>query len=225
MLKGEMRSKPSPGVAPETFAAASPASGRAVFLPPPQDEAFPPALARRAVEAFVLHREILEGPTDPASALLLGPAACFVCLKTVAGQLRGCIGTVEPARHALAEEIVHNAIGAATRDPRFAPVSADELKLLRYTVDVLERPEPAALEDLDPAQFGVIVEDNTGRRRGLLLPAIEGVESVLEQVRIATRKAGIASGEPYQLYRFRVRRFREAACAETFQTKEGLPDA
>lgn len=220
-----MRSKSSPDIAPEILAASLSAGGRATLLPPPEEESLPPALARRAVEAFILRRQILEVATEPPSALSPGPAACFVCLKTVAGKLRGCIGTVEPARKALAEEIIHNAIGAATRDPRFRPVSADELPLLRYTVDVLERPEPAALEDLDPTEFGVIVEDNTGRRRGLLLPAIEGVESALEQVRIATRKAGMASGEPHQLYRFRVRRFREAARAETFQPKEGLPDA
>jgi AmmeMemoRadiSam system protein A len=215
-----MRSKPSPGTALETFAAASHAGGRAPLLSPPGVESFPPALARRAVEAFVLGGRVLEVGAAPAASLWRTPAACFVCLKTAAGKLRGCIGTIEPAREALAEEIVYNAIGAATRDPRFPPVSGDELPLLRYTVDVLERPEPAALEDLDPAEFGVIVEDNTGRRRGLLLPALEGVERVCDQVRIATRKAGISSGEPLKLYRFRVRRFREAASTGTFQPKE-----
>jgi AmmeMemoRadiSam system protein A len=220
-----MRSKPSSGTTLDTPAPALPVAGPGPLRPLPDEESFPAALARSAVEIFVLRGEVLEVADGPAATLLLGPAACFVCLKTLAGKLRGCIGTVEPARRTLSAEIVHNAIRAATRDPRFPPVSADELPLLRYTVDVLERPEPATLEDLNPSEFGVIVEDNTGRRRGLLLPAIEGVERVCDQILIATRKAGIASGEPHKLYRFRVRRFREAAGAGTFQPKEGLSDA
>jgi AmmeMemoRadiSam system protein A len=213
MLKGEMRSKSSPGTAFENLVAPPPGGGPAPLPTPTEDEFFPPALARRAVETLTLEGRILEVAMFPASPLLSARAACFVCLKTVSDKLRGCIGTTHPARAALAEEIVHNAISAATQDPRFPPVSADELPLLRYTVDILESPEPAALDDLNPAEFGVIVEDNTGRRRGLLLPAIEGIEKVCDQVQIATRKAGIASGEPLKLYRFRVRRFREAARA------------
>ena len=205
-----MRSKPSPTPTPHTFAAATPAGDTEPTPLTPQEESIPPALARRAVEAYVLGGRMPEATAAAAAPLLLDPAACFVCLKTAEGGLRGCIGTVEPAWQTLAEEIIRNAVGAATRDPRFPPVAADELPRLNYTVDVLGRPEPAALEDLDPAEYGVIVEDNIGRRRGLLLPAIEGVESALEQVRIAARKAGIAAGEPLQLYRFRVRRFREA---------------
>lgn len=225
MLKGEMRSKPPSVPTIETFAPISLTGGPARFALPLDEEFFPPALARRAVEAFIIEGQVLEIAASLDSLPLRSPAACFVCLKTVAGKLRGCIGTVEPAHETLGEEVIHNAIGAATRDPRFPSVSGDELPFLRYTVDVLERPEPATLEDLDPAEFGVIVEDNMGWRRGLLLPAIEGVESVSDQLRIVTRKAGLTSGEPYQLYRFRVHRFREAASAETFQPKEGLTDA
>lgn len=205
-----MRSKSSPTSTPQGFAAATPAGDTETVHLTPEEESILPALARRAVEAYVLGGRMPEKGAAAASPLLTDPAACFVCLKTDEGSLRGCIGTVEPAWRTLAEEIIRNAVGAATRDPRFPPVSADELPHLNYTVDVLGSPEPAALEDLDPAEFGVIVEDNIGRRRALLLPAIEGVESALEQVRIAARKAGIAAGEPLQLYRFRVRRFREA---------------
>lgn len=178
---------------------------------PADEENLPPALARLAVEAFVREGRILQAGPAFSSPLLDDAAACFVCIKTGGRSLRGCIGTIRPARGRLAEEIIANAIGAATRDQRFPPVMGEELTLLRYSVDVLERPEPARPEDLDPAEFGVIVEDNTGRRRGLLLPALEGVETVSEQVRIASGKAGILAGEPLQLYRFRVRRFREAA--------------
>lgn len=177
----------------------------------PGDQFFPPALARRAVEAYTLEERVLPVAGLFLPSVLNEAAACFVCLKTVERQLRGCVGTIRPAEKSLAEEIIVNAVSAATRDTRFRPVTAEELPLLRYTVDVLEEPEAARLEDLDPAEFGVIVEDNTARRRGLLLPALEGVETAQEQVRIAARKAGLAPGEPRRLYRFRVRRFREAA--------------
>jgi AmmeMemoRadiSam system protein A len=141
--------------------------------------------------------------------LLSARAACFVSIKTLSGGLRGCIGTVEPAKDTLAEELIMNAINAATRDPRFRPVSADELANLRYSVDILGAPEPTTLEGLDPARYGVIVEDESGELRGLLLPDIEGVNNATRQVEIAARKAGIALGKPLKLSRFLVQRFQE----------------
>jgi AmmeMemoRadiSam system protein A len=123
--------------------------------------------------------------------------------------LRGCIGTIEPTQKSLAEEIIANAISAATRDPRFPPVSVEELSYLRYSVDVLYEPEPATFDDLDPKIYGVIVEDMSGTRRGLLLPDIEGVKMASQQVEIAARKAGIKPGAPLKLSRFRVERFSE----------------
>ena len=148
--------------------------------------------------------------TPPVDVGLLGArAACFVSLKTHDGQLRGCIGTVEPVKDTLAEEIIANAINAATRDPRFSPVSAEELSQLSYSVDVLSAPEPATLADLDPVVYGVIVEDDSGSHRGLLLPDLEGVDTVAKQVEIAARKAGISSEAPLKLARFRVSRFVE----------------
>ena len=167
-----------------------------------------PSLARQAVETFVLTGKQLSVP--PASGMLSLPAPCFVSIKTLNGDLRGCIGTIEPARETLAEEVIMNAAHAATRDPRFEPVSADELANLRYSVDILGAPEPATLEDLDPALYGVIVEDETGDFRGLLLPDIEGVDTVAQQVEIAARKAGISPGTPLKLWRFRVSRYRES---------------
>ena len=167
-----------------------------------------PGLARLAVESFV---RTGTAPAKPAtaSALLSARAACFVSLKTGDGDLRGCIGTIEPVKASLAEEIIANAISAATRDPRFEPVGPTELDQLRYSVDVLQAPEPAVFEDLDPKVYGVIVEDLTGRLRGLLLPDIPGVETASQQVEIASRKAGIAPDEPVKLSRFRVDRYRE----------------
>ena len=166
-----------------------------------------PSLARSAVETFIRSGIIL---APPESAGLLGaPAPCFVCLKTLDGELRGCIGTIEPARESLAEEIVANAISAATNDPRFDSVKAEELSSLRYSVDVLFPAEPATMNDLDPSVFGVIVEDENGTRRGLLLPDIQGIDNAEQQVEIAARKAGISRDEPIKLSRFRVERFGE----------------
>ena len=173
-----------------------------------KDRAELPALARRAVETFVLSGESLDPPLK-ARGLLASRAPCFVSLKTTDGELRGCIGTIEPARGTLAEEIVANAISAATTDPRFDPVDEAELSNLNYSVDVLFPSEPAVMSDLDPSVFGVIVEDESGSRRGLLLPDIPGIDVSEQQVEIAARKAGILRGEPVRLFRFRVQRFRE----------------
>lgn len=167
-----------------------------------------PALAREAVEHFVRNGSQMN-PPQRSSDLLEARAACFVSLKTLDGELRGCIGTIEPAQETLAEEIIANAINAATRDPRFSPVAPEELSNLRYSVDVLSVPEPATMEDLDPAIYGVIVEDDEGWRRGLLLPALEGINSADKQVEIATRKAGIPPGTPLRLSRFTVSRYGE----------------
>ncbi len=169
-----------------------------------------PALARLAIETFVRTGKQISTP-EHASGILAARAACFVSIKTRNGDLRGCIGTIEPVKQTLVEELIMNAISAATRDPRFEPVSAGELTNLRYSVDVLSAPEPTTFEDLDPAIYGVIVEDDSGMFRGLLLPDIEGVDTAKKQVDIAARKAGIAPGKPLTLSRFSVNRFREGA--------------
>jgi AmmeMemoRadiSam system protein A len=170
-----------------------------------------PSLARRAVETFVLKHKVFEPGRYDDSSLLSQMSACFVCIKTDGRELRGCVGTIEPEHDSLAEEVVSNAIKAATRDPRFRPVSADELSLLRYSVDVLGGLEPATLEDLDPAVFGVVVVDGLGARRGLLLPNIDGISTASRQVGVVARKAGIAPHETFKLFRFRTRRFQESA--------------
>jgi AmmeMemoRadiSam system protein A len=167
-----------------------------------------PALARAAVERFVTDGSELE-PDVAGSELMQIRAACFVSLKTLDGDLRGCIGTIEPSHETLAQEIVANAINAATRDPRFDPVALDELANLRYSVDVLSATEPTRMEDLDPSVYGVIVEDEQGIRRGLLLPDLEGIDTAEKQVEIAARKAGITPGTPVRLMRFSVSRYGE----------------
>lgn len=131
-------------------------------------------------------------------------AGAFVSLKKN-GQLRGCIGTIQPVYENLAEEIAANAISAGTRDPRFMPVSQNEMDSLSCSVDVLGEAEPCRRQDLDPKRYGVIV--SLGQRRGLLLPDLEGVDTVEQQLAIALQKAGIKANEPYAIERFEVKRY------------------
>ena len=159
------------------------------------------SLARRAVEQYVQDGNIID-PPDPVPSEMQGRAGVFCSIKK-SSQLRGCIGTIEPVRSNIAEEIIHNAIAAATDDPRFPEVRPDELRWLTYSVDVLGTPEPVeGMHQLDPMRYGVIV--SRGSRRGLLLPNLEGVDTVEEQVRIARQKAGISAGEDISLQRFEV---------------------
>jgi len=165
-------------------------------------------LARKTIELYVRQRKVLDVSDvldDEPKGLLATRAGAFVSLHRQ-GELRGCIGTIEPQQDNLALEIVSNAISAATRDPRFPPVQLNELDDLDISVDVLEPPERvASQEDLDPKVYGVIVEH--GGRRGLLLPDLEGVDTAEQQVSIALRKGWIDPQENYRLYRFRVTRY------------------
>jgi AmmeMemoRadiSam system protein A len=167
----------------------------------------PPQLARLAVEAFIRDGERIEPPAA-VEGVLAARAGVFVSLRTRSGALRGCIGTIAPIHPNIACEIIHNAINAATHDPRFPPVTPDELSELIYGVDVLSPPEPiGGVEDLDPSQYGVIIETVDGRRRGLLLPRIAGIDSAHEQWRAVHLKAGIRPGQPVRVERFTVTRF------------------
>lgn len=136
----------------------------------------------------------------------------FVTLRTRDGQLRGCIGTLTGRYENVAAETWHMARAAAFRDTRFDPVRAEELPGLQIEVSVLQPPEPVYSEtELDPARYGVIVSTPDGRR-GVLLPDIEGIHTVAEQLAIARRKAGIRPDEPVTLERFTVRKFAESSC-------------
>jgi hypothetical protein len=160
-------------------------------------------LAKETVESYVRERR-LPRPKE-LTPEMKERAGVFVSIK-MHGELRGCIGTFEPATTNVAEEIVNNAVSSATRDPRFLPVTTAELPHLRYSVDILTPPEPVAGPDqLDPKRYGVIVQ--SGGRKGLLLPDLEGVNTVEEQIDICRRKAGIPPHEPVKLYRFEVRRY------------------
>ena len=162
-------------------------------------------LARFAVERYVTERLVIPAPAV-LTPEMIERAGVFVSIKKH-GELRGCIGTFEPTQDNIAEEIIHNAISAAMRDPRFPPVHRAELPLLRYSVDVLTPPVPVNDEaELDPRRFGVIVAK--GSRRGLLLPDLEGVDTVASQLAIARSKAGIFPDESAEILRFEVRRYR-----------------
>lgn len=171
------------------------------------DDILPQELARISVERYIIRGMIIEAPREPQGILALRGGA-FVTLRSEDNLLRGCIGTIEPSRNNLAEEIIHNALSAATRDPRFRPVTISELPSLSYGVDVLAPPEPASgPEELDPSRYGVIIESVDGQRRGLLLPCIEGINTVEQQWRAVHMKAGIAQGDPVRVERFTVTRF------------------
>lgn len=161
-------------------------------------------LARETVERYVR-----EGKTAQPGELtpeMQARAAVFVSIKKF-GELRGCIGTYEPVRENVAQETVVNAVSAATQDPRFPPVSPEELPYLCYSVDILTPPQKVTDRSmLDPKRYGIIVEHKG--RRGLLLPDLEGVDTVEEQILICSHKAGISPQDPIELYRFEVQRYR-----------------
>jgi len=164
------------------------------------------ALARKAIEEYITHREVLSSP-EKVPDDMKEKNGVFVCLKK-GKDLRGCVGTFLPTSENLYEEIVKNAVAAATEDPRFCPLLETDLEGLQYSVDVLSRPEPVKeLAELDPKKYGIIVIK--GARRGLLLPDLEGVNTVEEQLRITKMKACIdPCDEDVEIFRFSVERYK-----------------
>ena len=160
-------------------------------------------LARLSLETFVRTGKRLDTlPDGLPEEMTAKSAGAFVSLHAH-GQLRGCIGTTGPTTENVAWEIVQNAVSACSRDPRFVPVRADELDSLEYSVDVLGEPETiSSPAELDVKKYGVIV--SCGGRRGLLLPDLDGVDTVEQQIDIARQKGGISSRERYTLERFEV---------------------
>lgn len=159
-------------------------------------------LARKSLEYYVKYGESIKVTKGTAEELLKTKKGVFVTIKKD-GSLRGCIGTIEPTKNTLAEEIIENAISAGARDPRFGQVREEELENLVYSVDVLNPSEPIeSIEDLDANRYGVIVSKDM--KKGLLLPNLEGVDTEEEQVDIALKKANIEADENYRLERFEV---------------------
>lgn len=168
----------------------------------------PAELARLTVETYIKTYK-----TPPLPELLDGvsikQAGAFVSIKTLDNELRGCIGTILATESIIQQEIINNAVSAATRDPRFPAVSEGELENLKYSVDILNPPEKvSSLDELDPKNYGIIVISETGKQ-GLLLPDLEGVDTVEQQILICQRKAGMRSNERYFLKKFKVDRYPE----------------
>ena len=160
-------------------------------------------LAARTIETYIRTGRVIDIPDDIPSELKEKRAGAFVSIHKL-GSLRGCIGTILPVTECIAQEIINNAISASTRDPRFDAITPDELNLLEINVDILGDPEDiSSTDELDVKRYGVIV--TKGRKRGLLLPDLDGVDTVEEQVSIAKRKAGIdPDDEDVDLQRFEV---------------------
>ena len=162
-------------------------------------------LAKDAVERYIREHTVPPVRDEDLTPEMRERAGVFVCLK-IRGMLRGCIGTFEPAEKDVATETVRNAVSAATCDPRFTCVRTEELPEIEYSVDVLTPPERVSgPADLDPKRYGVIVQ--AGRRRGLLLPDLEGVDTAEQQISISMQKACIPPGAEITLYRFEVKRY------------------
>jgi hypothetical protein len=147
-------------------------------------------LARRAITDYLRTGKVIDPDNNLPPEFFARRAGTFVSLHNPDDSLRGCIGTFLPVRKNLAEEIIHNAITAATEDPRFLPVAVSEVEALKISVDVLAPPQKTSREKLNPQKYGVIVSVNDGRR-GLLLPDLLGVETAEQQLKIACQKAGI----------------------------------
>ena len=159
-------------------------------------------LARETVEKYIVSGEMNTVPDWALPEMKERKAGVFVSIHKE-GRLRGCIGTILPVYGSVAEEIIHNAVSASTRDPRFDPIRPDELDKLEINVDVLSEPEKiSSREELDVKRYGVIV--SSGGRRGLLLPDLDGVDTVDEQVEIAMKKGGISPRDRITLERFEV---------------------
>lgn len=161
-------------------------------------------LARRTIEEHVRTGRIIKTPEGLPEEMYSGRAGVFVSIKKKEDKsLRGCIGTLCAVQASIAEEIIHNAVSASSKDPRFFPVQPEELDKLTISVDVLGDMERIDSPDkLDVKRYGVVV--TKGYRRGLLLPNLEGVDTIEEQIAIAKQKAGIAEAEEAELERFEV---------------------
>lgn len=165
-------------------------------------------LAKKAIQAYLKNGEIFD-PGQNFKNIQTQKAGCFVSVHLKDNnELRGCIGTILPTCKNLTYEIINNAISAC-RDPRFLPISKDEIANLDISVDILSAPEPIDSEKLlDPKKYGAIVKSADGRT-GLLLPDLEGVDDVGYQLEIARQKAGILPNEKISLFRFQVQRYKE----------------
>jgi len=166
-------------------------------------------LAKQAIETHIKTGKIISPPKDLSQEMLTRRAGVFVSLHLKNGSLRGCIGTFVPTKKNIALEIIANAVSSATQDPRFPPVTEEELEKLIYSVDILSASKTISKDKLsDPKKYGLIVSSQDGRR-GLLLPNLPGINTIEEQIKICRMKAGINPWEPVSYHIFTVERHSE----------------
>ena len=161
-------------------------------------------LAKETIRSYITEGVIPQSPENVAEEFM-EKRGVFVSIKKH-GQLRGCIGTVEPTKNNIAEEVIHNAVSASTKDPRFPSITPDELEDLAISIDLLSPLEKVTdPSQLDPKKYGVLVSSKF--KKGILLPDLDGIDTVEEQLRIAKRKGGISRREKFKIQRFEVKRF------------------
>lgn len=166
-------------------------------------------LAKQAVEAYIKNKAWLSVPSALPEEMLKNQAGVFVSLHLKDNSLRGCIGTFIPTQENIAQEIIQNAIAAATQDPRFPPIKSEELSKIVYNVDILSASKSVSKDKLvDPKKYGLIVSAKD-QRKGLLLPDLPGVDTIEEQIKICRLKAGINPQEPVSYQIFTVERHSE----------------
>lgn len=182
-------------------------------------------LAKKAVENYVRERKIIKPAKDLAKELLERKAGTFVTIERN-GELRGCIGTYLPTKENIAQEIIHNAIATATEDYRFSPIQKEELPKLSYTVYILNKPEPIkSINELDPKKYGILVKSQffspgsdvifepgpkVHSKSGLLLPDLDGVKTLEQQISIACQKGRIdPKKEKIMIYKFTVEKYQK----------------
>ncbi len=174
------------------------------FLSMTKKESFQVKLARESINNFIKYQNYIDIPSNTPKELLWNKKGVFVSIK-IDGALKGCIGTIIPTCDTTCEEIIRNAIEACSHDPRFTPVYEDELSLLTISVDILESPEICSKDDLDPQKYGIIV--STESKKAVLLPDLQGITSIEEQLSTVLNKAGISPNEEYSIERFEVNRY------------------
>ena len=161
-------------------------------------------LAIRSVKHYLENGEFLPCP-NPIPKEMQTQAGTFVSIKKN-GLLRGCVGTISPRYDNIVEEVIKNAIKAAKEDPRFPAIKKNELNELTFSVDVLTPPEKIGnTKLLDVNHYGLIVKQ--GEKRGLLLPNLENIKTVEQQLKVCLKKGGIKEAENFELYRFKVNRY------------------
>lgn len=172
-------------------------------------------LARLAIEEYVKNGKIIALPEDLPNDLFGKSAGVFISIhkknpKKNGEALRGCIGTFLPTKNTIAQEIIDNAISACSRDYRFSPIKKEELDNLEISIDVLSEPEKVEdISTLDPKKYGILIKSQKDSRSGLLLPDLEGVNTIHDQIAITLNKAGLKLNDPINIFRFSVERFKE----------------